>query len=55
MRRVASARAQVAHNKKHGIKPESIVKQVADIMEAAYPAPEKGRVKVGETGATTIR
>jgi excinuclease ABC subunit B len=34
---------QKRYNKKHGIKPATIVKQVADIMEAAYPAPRKGR------------
>jgi excinuclease ABC subunit B len=39
---------QVAHNEKHGIKPESIVKKVADIMESAYPAPEKERLMVGD-------
>ena len=39
---------QVAHNKKHGIKPESIIKKVADIMESAYPAPETERLLVGD-------
>jgi excinuclease ABC subunit B len=39
---------QVAHNKKHGIKPQSIVKQVADIMEAAYPVPGRGRRRIAE-------
>ena len=39
------------HNAEHGITPASIVKQVADIMEAAYPAPGKGRRKVAEDGA----
>ena len=34
---------QVAHNIKHGIEPASIVKQVADIMESAYPIPGRGR------------
>jgi excinuclease ABC subunit B len=29
---------QKAHNKKHGIKPQSIVKAVHDVMEAAYDA-----------------
>ena len=39
---------QVVHNEAHGIKPMTIVKQVADIMEAAYPSPKKGRRKVAE-------
>jgi excinuclease ABC subunit B len=42
---------QLAHNKQHGIKPESIVKRVADIMEGAYPTPQSGRRKVGEDRA----
>ena len=39
---------QLAHNAEHGIKPESIVKKVADIMEAAYPSPKGGRQKVAD-------
>jgi excinuclease ABC subunit B len=39
---------QVAHNVEHGIKPATIVKQVADIMEAAYPIPGRGARRVGE-------
>ena len=39
---------QLEHNQKHGIKPASIVKQVADIMEAAYPVPGRGRKRVAE-------
>ena len=39
---------QLEHNEKHGIKPASIVKQVADIMEAAYPVPGRGRKRVAE-------
>jgi len=39
---------QVWHNKEYGIKPASIVKQVADIMEAAYPVPGRGRRRVAE-------
>ncbi len=39
---------QEAYNKKHGIKPESIVKKVADIMEAAYPNPGSELRMVGE-------
>jgi excinuclease ABC subunit B len=31
---------QLTHNEEHGITPATIVKQVADIMEAAYPAPQ---------------
>lgn len=42
---------QMAHNRKHGIKPATIIKQVADVMEAAYPAPRKGRQKAAEKGA----
>jgi superfamily II DNA/RNA helicase len=37
---------QVAHNATHGITPASIVKRVADIMEAAYPAPKGSRRRV---------
>lgn len=39
---------QVEHNEKHAIKPASIVKKVADIMEAAYPVPGRGPRKVAE-------
>ena len=39
---------QLAFNEEHGIKPASIVKQVADIMEAAYPVPGRGRKRVAE-------
>jgi excinuclease ABC subunit B len=39
---------QVLHNEKHGIKPESIVKKVADIMEAAYPNPQTKVRMIGE-------
>ncbi|MFQ6006515.1 MAG: excinuclease ABC subunit UvrB [Woeseia sp.] len=39
---------QVTHNEEHGIKPATIVKQVADIMEAAYPVPGRGRRRVAE-------
>ena len=34
---------QVAHNEKHDITPATIIKQVADVMEAAYPAPKRPR------------
>ena len=39
---------QLKHNQIHGIKPATIVKQVADIMEAAYPAPRRGRRRAAE-------
>ncbi len=39
---------QLAFNEKHGITPTTIVKQVADVMEAAYPSPKKGRRKVAD-------
>ena len=42
---------QLAHNAEHGIEPATIVKQVADIMEAAYPAPGKRKRRVAEDGA----
>jgi len=42
---------QLAHNKKHNIKPATIVKQVADIMEVAYPTPRKGRYKAADSSA----
>jgi excinuclease ABC subunit B len=41
---------QVAHNEKHGITPTTIVKQVADVMEAAYPVPGRGPRRIGEDG-----
>ncbi len=39
---------QVVHNEAHGITPASIVKQVADVMESAYPAPRSARGKAAE-------
>jgi len=39
---------QLLHNQEHGIKPATIIKQVADIMEAAYPVPGRGRRRVAE-------
>ncbi len=39
---------QVIFNAKHGIEPVSIVKRVADIMEAAYPVPGRGRRRIAE-------
>ena len=37
---------QLEFNEKHGIKPATIVKQVADIMEGAYPVPGRGRKRL---------
>ncbi|MDJ0917507.1 MAG: excinuclease ABC subunit UvrB [Woeseiaceae bacterium] len=42
---------QLAHNEAHGIEPASIKKNVADIMEAAYPAPGRGRRAVADPSA----
>ena len=42
---------QEKHNKKHGIKPATIIKQVADIMEAAYPVPGRESKRVAEAKA----
>jgi excinuclease ABC subunit B len=39
---------QLAHNEAHGITPATIVKRVADIMEATYPASKGGRRRVAE-------
>jgi excinuclease ABC subunit B len=39
---------QLAHNIEHDITPASIIKQVADVMEAAYPAPAKRRYAAAE-------
>ncbi len=39
---------QVQHNETHGITPATIVKQVADVMEAAYPAPKRPRGKASD-------
>ena len=39
---------QVAHNEANNITPASIQKQVADIMEAAYPVPGRGPRKVAD-------
>ena len=39
---------QVAHNLEHGITPATIVKQVADVMESAYPAPKRARSKAAD-------
>jgi excinuclease ABC subunit B len=42
---------QLAHNIEHDITPASIVKQVADVMEAAYPAPAKRRYAAAENAS----
>jgi len=39
---------QIAHNLAHGITPATIVKQVADVMETAYPAPQASRRSAAE-------
>ena len=39
---------QLQYNQEHNITPASIVKQVADIMEAAYPVPGRGRRRIAE-------
>jgi excinuclease ABC subunit B len=39
---------QLKYNQEHNITPASIVKQVADIMEAAYPVPGRGRRRIAE-------
>jgi excinuclease ABC subunit B len=41
---------QVAHNVEYGIEPATIIKQVADIMEAAYPVPGRGPRRAAEDG-----
>jgi excinuclease ABC subunit B len=43
---------QLKHNKKHGIKPATIIKQVADIMEAAYPVPGRSSRRIAELKAS---
>jgi excinuclease ABC subunit B len=42
---------QLAHNKEHGITPATIVKQVADVMQAAYPAPQASGRRAAESRA----
>ena len=42
---------QVAYNVEHGITPKSIVKQVSDVMEAAYPVPGRTGRKVADKRA----
>jgi excinuclease ABC subunit B len=45
---------QVIHNAKHGIEPATIIKQVADIMEAAYPVPGRGVRRATEDANTYL-
>jgi excinuclease ABC subunit B len=42
---------QVAYNAEHDITPATIVKQVADVMEAAYPAPKSKRGRAADKKA----
>jgi len=42
---------QVAFNEENGIRPATIVKKVADIMEAAYPVPGRAPRRAAEDGA----
>ena len=39
---------QIEHNEKLGITPMTIIKQVSDIMEGAYPVPGRGRRRIAE-------
>jgi excinuclease ABC subunit B len=39
---------QVLYNKEHGITPRTIVKQVSDVMEAAYPVPGRSGRKAAD-------
>ena len=43
---------QIEHNKKLGITPMTIIKQVADIMEGAYPVPGRGRRRIAEDASS---
>ncbi|ANO53142.1 excinuclease ABC subunit UvrB [Woeseia oceani] len=43
---------QLAHNALHGIVPASIIKSVADIMEAGQTAPVRGRKRAAEDSAS---
>jgi excinuclease ABC subunit B len=42
---------QAEYNEKHGITPATIIKRVADIMEAAHPSPRSRHRRVAEEGA----
>ena len=39
---------QVLYNQEHGITPKTIIKQVSDVMEAAYPVPGRTGRKAGD-------
>jgi len=39
---------QVIYNEEHGITPKTIIKQVADVMEAAYPVPGRTAGTAGD-------
>ena len=39
---------QLAHNERLGITPATIIKQVTDVMEGAYPVPGRGRRRIAE-------
>ena len=39
---------QVLYNEEHGITPKTIIKQVSDVMEAAYPVPGRTGRKLGD-------
>ncbi len=45
---------QMIYNDEHDIEPATIVKQVADIMEAAYPVPGRGRRRTRDTIADAV-
>jgi excinuclease ABC subunit B len=42
---------QVLYNEEHGITPKTIIKQVADVMEAAYPVPGRTGRALGDKKA----
>jgi excinuclease ABC subunit B len=46
---------QVLYNEEHGITPKTIIKQVADVMEAAYPVPGRtGRKAADKKGVYEV-
>jgi excinuclease ABC subunit B len=45
---------QLVHNQTHGIEPATIIKQVSDIMEAAYPVPGRGKRRAAEEAAAYL-
>ena len=51
MKPTAAAKTARIYNKKHGITPATIVKQVSDVMEAAYPVPGRRGVAGGGRGS----